>query len=109
MRLNDSLEQLGMPSAFNQPEGSANFNGMAPRRPDDYLWISDVFHKTFMEIDEKGTEAAAATAVVMQILGMSAFPEKPIEVRVDRPFLFAIQHGPSRACLFLGRMMKPSL
>jgi serpin B len=106
--LRKTLEILGMESAFDVPQGSANFNGIAPRRPNDYLYISNVFHKTFMEVDEKGTEAAAATAVVM--MRATAHLEekpKPIEVRVDRPFLFAIQHRPSGACLFLGRVVDP--
>jgi serpin B len=106
--LRKTLEVLGMESAFDVPQGSANFNGIAPRRPNDYLYISDVFHKTFVEIDEKGTEAAAATAVVM-MQATARFEEKPksIEVRVDRPFLFAIQHRSSGACLFLGRVVDP--
>jgi serpin B len=94
-----------MKTAFDKPHGSANFDRVAPRKPDDYLYISEVFHKTFIEVDEKGTEAAAATAVVM--MAGSAFhpnPPQPIEVRVDRPFLFAIQHRDSGACLFLGRV-----
>jgi serpin B len=106
--LRKTLEALGMESAFDVPQGSADFDGIAPRRPNDYLYISDVFHKTFVEVDEKGTEAAAATAVVM-MRATAHFEEKPkpIEVRVDRPFLFAIQHRPSGACLFLGRVADP--
>jgi serpin B len=106
--LGKTLEALGMESAFNVPKGSANFNGIAPKRPDDYLYISDVFHKTFVDVDEKGTEAAAATAVVMMMAtGHFEQKTKPLEVRVDRPFLFAVQHRPSGACLFLGRVMDP--
>lgn len=106
--LGDTLQALGMKSAFDVPQGSANFDGIAPRRPNDYLYISNVFHKTFVEIDEKGTEAAAATAVVMmRAMSMPMEKPQPIEVRVDRPFLFAIQHRPSGACLFLGRVTDP--
>ena len=108
LALGATLSKLGMPSAFDQPQGSANFAGIAPRLPKDYLFISEVFHKAFVEIDENGTEAAAATAVVM--VAGSAAPVKrpePVEVRVDRPFLFAIQHKPSGACLFLGRVADP--
>ncbi len=103
----NAINALGMKSAFDQPPGSANFDGIAPRRPNDYLSISAAFHKTFLELDEKGTEAAAATAVAM--LPASAVREKPkpTEVRVNRPFLFAIQHRASGACLFLGRMSDP--
>jgi serpin B len=101
-----ALEALGMRQAFDLPHGSANFDGIAPRRPDDYLAISDVFHRTFVAVDETGTEAAAATAVSM--VGVLAYhPEKPIQVRVDRPFLFAIQHRPSGVCLFLGQVTDP--
>ena len=54
-----------MTKAFDEPGGSADFDSMSPKRPDDYLRISEVFHKTFIELNEKGTEAAAATVVVM--------------------------------------------
>ena len=105
--LRKTFETLGMESAFDVPQGSANFNGIAPRRANDYLYISNVFHKTFVEIDEKGTEAAAATAVVMMRATAHLDKPKPVEVRVDRPFLFAIQHRPSGACLFIGRVADP--
>jgi len=101
------LKQLGLKSAFDQPPGSANFDRMAPRKPNDYLTISEVFHKTFIAVDEKGTEAAAATAVAM-VAGARAVKEpEPIVVRVDRPFLYAIQHVPSGTCLFLGQISDP--
>ncbi|MFL6593957.1 MAG: serpin family protein [Chthoniobacterales bacterium] len=107
MPLAQKLQALGMHSAFDQPPGSANFDRMAPRSPNDYLFISEVFHKTFIAVDEKGTEAAAATAVAM--MAGSAVIEKPepIEVKIDHPFIFAIQHVPSGACLFLGRVTDP--
>lgn len=108
MTLSRVLQPLGMKSAFDQPRGSANFDRMAPRRRDDYLFISEIFHKTFLDLDEKGTEAAAATAVAMMRAAAAPQPKpKPIEVLVDRPFLFAIQHRPSGACLFLGRVTDP--
>lgn len=106
--LGDKLKALGMKSAFDQPPGSANFDKIAPRKPNDYLAISEVFHKTFIAVDEKGTEAAAATAVAM-IAGYARrenLPE-PIELKVDRPFIYAIQHVPSGTCLFLGRVTDP--
>lgn len=106
MELRDSLEALGMKAAFNEPPGSANFDRIAPRKW-DYLYISSVLHKTFIEIDERGTEAAAATAVRMLAFGAAPEPPRTIEVRVDRPFFFAIQHRPTGACLFMGRVMDP--
>jgi serpin B len=106
--LAETLQALGMKSAFDIPQGSANFDKMAPRKPNDYLYISNVFHKTFIAVDEKGTEAAAATAVVMMTAtAMRAPKPPPIEVKIDRPFIYAIQHVPSGVCLFLGRMTDP--
>jgi serpin B len=106
--LAEKLQALGMKSAFNIPQGSANFDKIAPRKPTDYLYISNVFHKTFIAVDEKGTEAAAATAVVMmQATSMRGPKPSPVEVKVDRPFVYAIQHVPSGVCLFLGRVTDP--
>ena len=97
-----------MKTAFDVPTGSANFDKIAPRRPNDYLLISEVFHKTFIAVDEKGTEAAAATAVAMlAAAAMRSPPPPPILVKVDRPFIYAIQHVPSGACLFIGRVTDP--
>jgi len=106
--LAENLQALGMKSAFDIPRGSANFDKMAPRKPNDYLYISNVFHKTFIAVDEKGTEAAAATAVVMMRATAIARPKPPpIQVKVDRPFVYAVQHVPSGVCLFLGRVTDP--
>ncbi len=57
MALAEGLQALGMRSAFDIPKGSANFDRMAPRKPGDYPCISEVFHKTFLSLDEEGTEA----------------------------------------------------
>jgi leukocyte elastase inhibitor len=106
--LAEKFEALGMKAAFDQPRGSANFDRMAPRKANDYLYISQVFHKTFIAVDEKGTEAAAATAVAMMTAtALRSPPPPPIEVKVDRPFIYAIQHVPSGVCLFLGRVTDP--
>jgi serpin B len=106
--LSETFQALGMKTAFDIPQGSANFDKIAPRKPDDYLYISNIFHKTFIDVDEKGTEAAAATAVVMMMATGLARPKPPpIEVKVDRPFVYAIQHVPSGVCLFLGRVTDP--
>lgn len=108
--LAEALQMLGMTNAFDIPRGSANFDRIAPRRPpNDYLYISRVFHKTFLNLDENGTEAAAATAVVMAAREELMRPETPVEVRVDHPFIFAIQHRASRTCLFLGHLADPRL
>ena len=108
VKLSEQLQAMGMKTAFDKPEGSANFERMAARTPQEYLHISEVFHKTFIALDEKGTEAAAATAVAMvRATSAPIEPEKPVEVKVDRPFLFAIQHRTSGACLFIGRVTDP--
>jgi len=106
--LAEKFEALGMKTAFDKPQGSANFDKIAPRTPRDYLYISQIFHKTFIAVDEKGTEAAAATAVAMMAgTALRSPPPPPIEVKVDRPFVYAIQHVPSGVCLFLGRVTDP--
>ena len=109
MPLASALQSLGLRTAFDQPQGSANFDRMAPRKPNDYLYIGDVFHKTWLTLDEHGTEAAAATAVAIVTFGGIYYGKEPppIEVRADRPFMFAIQHMQSGTCLFLGRVMDP--
>ena len=105
--LAEKFEALGMKTAFNKPAGSANFDRMAPRKPNDYLYISQVFHKTFIAVDEKGTEAAAATAVAMMAGTALIQRPPPVEVKIDRPFIYAIQHVPTGVCLFLGRVTDP--
>ena len=69
------------------------------------LFISDVVHKAFVSVDESGTEAAAATAVVMKLT--SVMPEQPVEVTVDRPFIFVIRDIQTGAILFVGRVVNP--
>ena len=98
--LADVLAALGMPSAFDD---RADFSGITTA---ERLEISDVIHQANIDVDEKGTEAAAATAVVMRATGM---PVEPMTVRVDRPFLFAVRDVPTGAILFLGRVGDPSL
>jgi serpin B len=107
LNLGSTLRALGMKTAFDQPPGSANFDRMAPRKPNDYLCISEVFHKTFIAVDEKGTEAAAATAVAMMRATSMQNPSQPLELRIDRPFLYAIQHRATGTCLFIGRVTDP--
>ena len=97
-----------MKSAFDLPPHPANFSRMAsPASGGNSLRISEVLHRTYVDVDEKGTEAAAATAVLMAPTAVPVQPRKPLVVKVDRPFLFAIQHRPSGACLFIGRVVDP--
>jgi serpin B len=97
--LADALAALGMPEAFSN---RADFSGMTGDRD---LFISEVVHKAFVSVDEAGTEAAAATAVVMEKM---ALPEEPVEVIVDRPFIFLIRDVQTGAILFVGRVVDPS-
>ena len=106
IELSKSLQALGLRTAFDRPPGSADFSRMATRKDGEYLSISAVFHKTFFALDEDSTEAAAATAVTLPT-APNGHEGVPMTVKVDRPFLFAIQHRASGACLFLGRVTDP--
>ena len=98
LALKDALAALGMQTAFSD---EADFSGMTGR-PD--LAIDSVFHNGFVSVDEAGTEAAAATAVVMRETAA------PIDIRtvvVDRPFLWLIRDGETGAVLFMGQVVDP--
>lgn len=97
---NDVLKSLGMEEAFN-PDVS-DFRGIADV---DDLHITDVLQKATITVDEEGTEAAAATAV---IVGVESMPmDEPISVVIDRPFFFLIQHIPTNTILFMGHVVQP--
>ncbi len=105
--LRDVLVKMGMPVAFDRQR--ADFTGIAnPPSPDDRLVIGEVFHKAFVKVDEKGTEAAAATAVVMMRAGAALRPEQPVEFKADHPFLFFIRDHGSGMVLFMGRVADPA-
>jgi serpin B len=97
--LSDALSTMGMPLAFDP--NRADFSGMTDEQD---LFISDVIHKAFVKVDEKGTEAAAATAVIME--GATAImPENSLII--DRPFIYFIRDAESRQILFIGRVLNP--
>ncbi len=98
MQLSDLLQDLGMESAFGSAADFSGFTGS----PD--LFISKVLHKAFVKVDEAGTEAAAATAVVM---GLTAIPEQPVQMNIDSPFMFFILDRESGSIVFMGRVMDP--
>ena len=105
INLKGLLTTMGMPDAFDPSE--ADFSGMAERIPGMNLYITGVFHKAFVAVDEEGTEAAAATAVVAGI--ESAAPIRETEAfTADHPFLFFIRDDVSGAILFMGRVADPS-
>ena len=96
--LKDTLAEMGMPAAFSE---AADFSGMTGTRD---LCISAVLHKAFVSVDEAGTEAAAATAV---IVGETAVPGQSVEVTVNRPFIFLIRDIETGSILFVGRVLNP--
>lgn len=98
--LNDALRALGMADAFDATR--ADFSGMDGNRD---LYIGNILHKAFVSVDERGTEAAAATAVIMQLA--AARPAEPIEFTVDRPFIYLICDNQTGSILFAGRVLDP--
>jgi serpin B len=100
--LGDALAAMGMPDAFDGEKG--DFSGMTDKAR---FYIGAVIHKAFVEVDENGTEAAAATAILMAP-GAAFRPEPPKVFRADHPFLFLIKHTASGQILFLGRVNDPT-
>jgi serpin B len=96
--LKQSLSQMGMPVAFTD---QADLSGMDGKKD---LFISDVVHKAFVTVDETGTEAAAATGV---IVGTTAMPANVYNFSMDRPFIFLIRDIQTGAILFVGRVLNP--
>ena len=100
--LKETLSAMGMPTAFS---GTADFSGMDGGQD---LYISDVYHKAYIEVNEEGTEAAAATGVVMNWAAVAPGSEEPVPVfRADHPFLFLIQDNDTGTILFAGRIVNP--
>ena len=98
-KLVPTLRALGMVDAFN--DRVANFSGMTGRRG---LVVSEVVHKSFVEVTEEGTEAAAATGVGDAVITSLPFRES---FRCDHPFLFLIKHIKTNSILFCGRVSSP--
>ena len=101
LTLNDILKALGMSIAFDPSQADFARMYKGPER----LYISKVKHKTFVEVNEEGTEAAAVTSVEMKCT--SVFPS--CLMRVDRPFIFAIRENHSQTILFMGKIVEPIL
>jgi serpin B len=98
-QLAEVLAEMGMPSAFLLPP--ANFSGMTGRKD---LFISKVIHKAFVDVNEEGTKAAAATAVIMKKVAISI----PLTFRADHPFVFLIRENRTGSILFVGRIVNPT-
>jgi serpin B len=104
-RLKSTLAVMGMPVVFDP--STADFSGIDGGT--NGLFIGDVLHKTFVEVDEAGTEAAAATAVILDKKNAAGKdpPPPPPEFRADHPFLFLIQDTRTGTVLFIGRLANP--
>jgi len=100
-QLADTLKAMGMRDAFSLPP--ADFSGMIERGEKE-LKISHVIHKAFVDVNEEGTEAAAATAVVV---ALELAPMRPLVFRADHPFVFLIRDKRTGSILFMGRVMDP--
>ena len=104
-RLSEALKSMGMPDAFDS--AASDFSGMDGKScaagDEECLYIREVVHKAFVSVDEAGTEAAAATAVVMQV---ESAPPDPVTLTVDRPFVFIIRDRETGAILFVGRVVE---
>ncbi len=100
--LRDALTGLGMGIAFT---ADADFSGMRPVHPT--IAISKVQHRTFLEMNEEGAEAAAVTSVEMGVTSAMPGPEEPFEMRVDRPFLITIEDTATGLPLFIGAIYEP--
>ena len=98
--LSDTLKSMGMVDAFDPDQ--ADFSGMTAQND---LFISNVIHKAFVAVDEEGTEAAAATAVIMDTTSAPMFE---VTLTIDRPFIFIIRDKPSGQILFIGRVLNPA-
>ncbi len=97
--LADVLGQMGMPDAMKP--GVADFSGMDGTHN---LFLGAVVHKAFVAVDEEGTEAAAATAV---IVGVTSMPVIDVELTIDRPFIFLIRDTQTGSILFMGQVVNP--
>lgn len=101
--LKDKLSAMGMPTAFGS---GADFSGITS---DKSLYIYKVIHQSFVEVNEEGTEAAAATAVLFrEATGFGSTSQEPIVFRADHPFIFLIEHKDTGQILFMGKVENPN-
>jgi serpin B len=100
IRLNEVLQKLGLVDIF--AGGKADLSGMDGTKE---LYVYHVVHKAYVDVNEEGTEAAAATGVMISLL---CAPPPPEEFKADHPFLFIIRENRVKATLFMGRLYRPS-
>ena len=102
----EGLERLGLGDAFDR--NRADFGPIASSLfglPIEELWVEDAVQKAFIEVNEEGSEAAAVTASFVG--GVTSAPPPPVEITIDRPFIFLLRHSETGAVLFMGRVLNP--
>jgi len=97
MNLNDKLQKMGMKDVFDA--NKADLSGITGYKG---LYVSSAVHKAFIQVDEEGTEATAATGIVVALASL------PFQFTINRPFMFMIRHNPTGTVLFMGRVMDPT-
>jgi len=103
LRLDEALQALGLASLFDPQQ--ADLSGMSASAQRE-LFVSAALHKSYIAVDEQGTEAAAATGLIVGVT--SAMPDAPVDLTIDRPFVFLIRDRRSGVVLFLGRVLNPA-
>ena len=100
--LKGNLTEMGMPLAFDVQgqEQDAGFSGISEEK----LYVEEVFHKAFVQVDEEGTVAAAATGIILE---MTSAPSYPPVFKADHPFVFLIQERTTGYTLFMGKVANP--
>ena len=109
LNLNETLSGMGMPLAFSDRD--ADFSGIIELDPSDRLFISELLHKAFIDVNEQRTEAAAETIVVVEVsvsTGPQPTPIPPVVMTIERPFIFFIHDVETGTILLLGRVMNPA-
>jgi len=107
LKLKKTLSDMGMPGAFSP---KADFFGIIEQQSGRKMYIQEVLHKAFIQVDEKKTEAAAASVAIMTVVVESeieVYVGTPIVMRIDRPFIFLIRDNSTNTILFVGRVMDP--
>lgn len=99
--LNDVLQLMGIQTAFS---GSADFSGMYEQKK---VCISKVKHKTFVEVNEEGTEAAAVTSIEIKNTSSANGGDEPLRIDVNRPFIFLMRESSTNCILFMGKVLNP--
>lgn len=106
LSLTQILRDMGMPDAFSKD--AADFSGILEKSEAEWVWIGELLHKGFIDVNEQKTEAAAVTVIIIEVeKGVEKGPPPPIVMKIDRPFIFVIRDVETGVILFVGRVMNP--